>query len=153
MGVLTRGTLFMSKGLSEGSRVYWCRDFSRPGTDTDRPGSTTRLKMNRMYLEGAGVRGPSLPSRCRILVASTVCSQSSMNSHSVEQPEPTLNSSEISDTKEEICFMRRSTLLSLPVFSSVVMASVAMLRFESVIRFSRSRLHAVTADGCFIATW
>lgn len=65
----------------------------------------------------------------------------------------TLNSSEISETKEEICFMRRSTLLSLPVFSSVVMASVAMLRFESVIRFSRSRLHAVTADGCFIATW
>ena len=49
--------------------------------------------------------------------------------------------------------MSRSTLLSLPVFSSVVMASVAMLRFESVMRFSRSRLQAVTADGCFIATW
>lgn len=65
----------------------------------------------------------------------------------------TLNSSEISETKEEICFMSRSTLLSLPVFSSVVMARVAMLRFESVIRFSRSRLQAVTAEGCFIATW
>lgn len=65
----------------------------------------------------------------------------------------TLNSSEISETKDEICFMSRSTLLSLPVFSSVVMAKVAMLRLESVIRFSRSRLHAVTADGCFIATW
>lgn len=49
--------------------------------------------------------------------------------------------------------MSRSTLLSLPVLSSVVMASVAMLRLESVIRFSRSKLHAVTADGCFMATW
>lgn len=49
--------------------------------------------------------------------------------------------------------MSRSTLLSLPVLSRVVMASVAMLRFESVIRFSKSKLHAVTADGCFIATW
>lgn len=65
----------------------------------------------------------------------------------------TLNSSEISETNEEICFMSRSTLLSLPVLSRVVMASVAMLRFESVIRFSRSKLHAVTADGCFMATW
>lgn len=64
----------------------------------------------------------------------------------------TLNSSEISDTKEEICFMSRSTLLSLPVLSRVVMANVAMLRLESVIRFSRSKLHAVTADGCFMAT-
>lgn len=64
----------------------------------------------------------------------------------------TLNSSEISDMKEEICFMSRSMLLSLPVFSSVVMARVAMLRLESVTRFSRSRLQAVTADGCFMAT-
>lgn len=64
----------------------------------------------------------------------------------------TLNSSGISDTKEEICFMSLSTLLSLPVFSSVVMARVAMLRLESVMRFSRSRLQAVTADGCFMAT-
>lgn len=64
----------------------------------------------------------------------------------------TLNSSEISDMKEEICFMSRSMLLSLPVFSSVVMARVAMLRLESVTRFSRSKLQAVTADGCFMAT-
>lgn len=64
----------------------------------------------------------------------------------------TLNSSEISDTKDEICFMSLSTLLSLPVFSSVVMASVAMLLLESVMRFSRSRLQAVTAEGCFMAT-
>lgn len=64
----------------------------------------------------------------------------------------TLNSSEISDMKEEICFMSRSMLLSLPVFSRVVMARVAMLRLESVTRFSRSRLQAVTADGCFMAT-
>ena len=42
--------------------------------------------MKRMYLEGVGVRGPSLPSRCRILVASTVCSQSSMNSHRWARP-------------------------------------------------------------------
>lgn len=55
--------------------------------------------------------------------------------------------------KEEICFMRRSMLLSLPVLSRVVMASVAMLLFESVTRFSRSRLQAVTADGCFMATY
>lgn len=54
--------------------------------------------------------------------------------------------------KEEICFMRRSMLLSLPVLRRVVMARVAMLRFESVTRFSRSRLQAVTADGCFMAT-
>lgn len=64
----------------------------------------------------------------------------------------TLNSSDISDTKEEICFMSLSTLLSLPVFSRVVMARVAILRLESVMRFSRSRLQAVTADGCFMAT-
>lgn len=48
--------------------------------------STTRLKMKRMYLDGWGVRGPSLPSRCRILMASTVCSQSSMNSHRWAKP-------------------------------------------------------------------
>lgn len=63
-----------------------------------------------------------------------------------------LNSSDISDMKEAICFMSRSTLLSEPVFSRVVMASVAMLLLLSVIRFSRSRLQAVTAAGCFIAT-
>jgi len=34
----------------------------------------------------------------------------------------------------------------------VVMASVAMLLFVSVIKFSRSTLQAVTAAGCFIAT-
>lgn len=48
--------------------------------------------------------------------------------------------------------MSLSTLLSLPVFSRVVMARVAMLLLESVMRFSRSRLQAVTADGCFMAT-
>lgn len=63
-----------------------------------------------------------------------------------------LNSSEISDMKDEICFMSRSMLLSLPVFRRVVMARVAMLRLESVTRFSKSRLQAVTADGCFMAT-
>uniref|UniRef100_A0A6B0UHN5 Putative secreted protein n=1 Tax=Ixodes ricinus TaxID=34613 RepID=A0A6B0UHN5_IXORI len=58
----------------------------------------------------------------------------------------------MSDMKEVICFMRRSMLLSLPVFSRVVMARVAIDRFTSVIRFSRSRLHDVTAAGCAIAT-
>jgi hypothetical protein len=40
-----------------------------------------------------------------------------------------LNSSAISDMKFVICFIRRSTLDSFPVFKSVVIASVAMLRF------------------------
>lgn len=43
--------------------------------------------MKRMYLDGVGVLGPSLPSRCRILVAKTVCSQSSMNSQRWANPE------------------------------------------------------------------
>jgi len=42
---------------------------------------------------------------------------------------------------------------SIMTLSSVVIARVAMLRLESVIRFSRSTLHAVTAAGCFIATY
>ncbi len=44
-----------------------------------------------------------------------------------------LNSSEISETKLAICFISRSTLDSAPVFSRVVMARVAMDRFESVV--------------------
>lgn len=63
-----------------------------------------------------------------------------------------LNSSEISLRKEEMDFMRRSTEPSEPVLRRVVMASVAMERFTSWIRFSRSRLQAVTALGCAIAT-
>lgn len=47
---------------------------------------TTLLKMNLIYLEGTGVLGPSLPSKCRILVARTVCSQSSMNSQRWARP-------------------------------------------------------------------
>lgn len=53
--------------------------------------------------------------------------------------------------KEEICFMRRSMLPSLPVLSSVVMASVAMLRLR-LSEVLRSRLQAVTADGSSMAT-
>lgn len=49
-------------------------------------------------------------------------------------------------------FMRRSTEPSEPVLSRVVIASVAMERFTSWIRFSRSRLQAVTALGCVMAT-
>lgn len=37
MGAVARGTVFMSKGFSEGSSVYWCRAFSMPGTDTVSP--------------------------------------------------------------------------------------------------------------------
>uniref|UniRef100_A0A0A9ESU3 Uncharacterized protein n=1 Tax=Arundo donax TaxID=35708 RepID=A0A0A9ESU3_ARUDO len=40
-----------------------------------------------------------------------------------------LNSSAMSDIKLVICFIKRSTLDSLPVFSSVVIARVAMLLF------------------------
>ena len=62
-----------------------------------------------------------------------------------------LNSSLISDINEVICFIKRSTDDSLPVFKSVVMASVAMLRFESVIKDSMSRLHTRRAAVCVIA--
>ena len=45
---------------------------------------------------------------------------------------------------------------SIPVFkltfSRVVIASVAILRLTSVIRFSRSKLHVVTDMGCVMAT-
>ena len=51
-----------------------------------------------------------------------------------------------------ICFMRRSTPLSEPVFKSVVIANVAIDRFESLISPSISILHGVTANGWTIAT-
>lgn len=44
IGVVARGTDFMSKGFSEGSKVYWWRDFSRPGMETDRPESTRQKR-------------------------------------------------------------------------------------------------------------
>jgi hypothetical protein len=47
MGVLARGTDFISKGFSVGSRVYWWRDFSRPGTDTDRPDGRRHRLFNK----------------------------------------------------------------------------------------------------------
>ncbi|KOX75644.1 Synaptotagmin-1 [Melipona quadrifasciata] len=49
----------------------------------------------------------------------------------------TLNSSEISDTKVAICFIRRSTELSAPVFNKVVIANVAMDLLESIARSDR----------------
>lgn len=58
-----------------------------------------------------------------------------------------LNSSVISVMKPEICFISRSTLASLPVLSSVVMANVAMERLLLEIRSSMSGLHALTACG------
>lgn len=46
--------------------------------------------------------------------------------------------------------MRRSTDDSAPVLRRVVMASVAIERFWSVISCSKSTLHEITACGCFI---
>lgn len=42
--------------------------------------------MKRMYLQGLLVLGPSWPRRCRMRVASTVNSQSSMNSQRCDSP-------------------------------------------------------------------
>lgn len=53
--------------------------------------STTLLNIKRMYLDGDGVLGPSFPSRCRIFVARTVCSQSSMNSQRWAKPDSLLS--------------------------------------------------------------
>lgn len=55
IGVVASGTDFMSKGFSVGSSVYWCRDFSRPGMDTDRPegsrqGYQLHSKLNKVML-------------------------------------------------------------------------------------------------------
>mmetsp|Transcript_59614 Transcript_59614/g.136746 ORF Transcript_59614/g.136746 Transcript_59614/m.136746 type:complete len:209 (+) Transcript_59614:1733-2359(+) len=163
--------------------------------------------MKRMYLDGSAVVGPSMPSKCRICVESSVNSQSSMNSHKCESPASLasltrpmiessvstmaflyakppssrstferkvissrcfcgnlrhiarmastttiLKSSAISDMKEVICFISRSTPDSEPVLSSVVMASVAIERFESLISPSMSMLQGVTASGCAIAS-
>jgi hypothetical protein len=58
----------------------------------------------------------------------------------------------MSDMKLVICFMRRSTLDSLPVLRSVVIARVAILLFWSDIRLSRSTLQFVTAKGRVKAT-
>mmetsp|Transcript_14557 Transcript_14557/g.29484 ORF Transcript_14557/g.29484 Transcript_14557/m.29484 type:complete len:209 (+) Transcript_14557:1261-1887(+) len=63
-----------------------------------------------------------------------------------------LNSSAISDIKEVICFISRSTPDSEPVLSNVVMASVAIERLPSLISPSMSMLHGVTASGCAMAT-
>ncbi|VDP56495.1 unnamed protein product [Schistosoma mattheei] len=63
-----------------------------------------------------------------------------------------LNSSLISLMNGDTCFSKRSTFDSLPVFSKVVIASVAMLLLGSPISCSRSRLHAVTAAGWLLAT-
>mmetsp|Transcript_21656 Transcript_21656/g.69953 ORF Transcript_21656/g.69953 Transcript_21656/m.69953 type:complete len:209 (+) Transcript_21656:1172-1798(+) len=163
--------------------------------------------MNRIYLDGSCVPGPSMPRRKRICVDSSVNSQSSMNSHRCDRPASLasgtrammtsrvstmaflywkppssrstfarkvmrrrclcgnlrhmarmastttiLKSSAISDMKDVICFISRSTPDSEPVLSKVVMASVAMDRFESLISPSMSMLHGVTAIGCAMAT-
>mmetsp|Transcript_6058 Transcript_6058/g.24080 ORF Transcript_6058/g.24080 Transcript_6058/m.24080 type:complete len:212 (-) Transcript_6058:1627-2262(-) len=62
-----------------------------------------------------------------------------------------LNSSWMSLMKLVICLSSLSTLDSLPVLSSVVMASVAMERFWSEMSDSMSMLQLVTASGCVMA--
>ena len=65
----------------------------------------------------------------------------------------TLNSSVISDMNVLICVMSRSTDDSFPVLSSVVMANVAIDRFEFEMRLSISWLHGRTASGLNEANW
>ena len=59
----------------------------------------------------------------------------------------TLNSSVMSDMKDDICFISRSTEASFPVFRRVVMAKVAMERLVFEISASISGLHCRTASG------
>ena len=89
------------------------------------------------------------------------------HAHLMASTTTVLNWSEISERNEEICFINRSTPASFPVWRipqrfrticrleltlrRVVMANVAMDRFESVINVSRSTLHAVTAPGYSMA--
>jgi hypothetical protein len=63
-----------------------------------------------------------------------------------------LNSSVISDMNVEMVLSNRSTLLSLPVLSRVVMANVAIERFEFEMSVSMSGLHGSTALGLKEAT-
>ncbi len=63
-----------------------------------------------------------------------------------------LNSSVISDMKPEICFIRRSTLASLPVLRRVVIANVAIERLLLEMRSSMSGLQTLTAWGLNEAT-
>mmetsp|Transcript_88788 Transcript_88788/g.248477 ORF Transcript_88788/g.248477 Transcript_88788/m.248477 type:complete len:290 (+) Transcript_88788:1094-1963(+) len=58
-----------------------------------------------------------------------------------------LKTSLMSDMKVVICFTSRSTLDSWPVFSSVVSASVAVLRLESDSSGSMSQLHRAATCG------
>lgn len=58
----------------------------------------------------------------------------------------------MSAMKDVICFSNLSIDDSLPVFKSVVIASVAIERLLSDIRPSISRLQEVNAAGCNIAT-
>lgn len=72
--------------------------------------------------------------------------------HRIASTTTILKSSAMSLMKPLICLSSLSTLPSFPVLSSVVMASVAIERFWSVIRLSMSMLQLVTAMGCVIAT-
>ena len=47
------------------------------------------------------MRGPSLPSRCRIRVANSTCSQSSMNSHKWDRPAHTHTHTHVQSSIDE----------------------------------------------------
>ena len=63
-----------------------------------------------------------------------------------------LNSSPISLMNEDICFISLSMLVSVPVFSKVVMARVAIDLLASDTNSSMSSLHFATLTGCNTAT-
>ena len=56
IGAVASGTVLISKGLSEGSSVYWCRAFSIPGTETVNPAKQKHRQKNLVLIAGT-VRG------------------------------------------------------------------------------------------------
>lgn len=62
-GAVASGTVFISKGLSEGSSVYWCRAFSIPGTETVKPAKQKHRQKNSVLIAGTVTR----PTGTRIL--------------------------------------------------------------------------------------
>lgn len=52
IGAVASGTVFISKGFSEGSSVYWCRAFSMPGTETVNPEKQKHRQINSVLTAG-----------------------------------------------------------------------------------------------------
>ena len=112
-----------------------------PGTNLIRSkmlSTTLRLNSKPPSSRKIPLRNASMPAcllgnfKQRVLIASTIV---------------ILNSSVISDINVDICFIKRSTLPSFPVLSRVVMANVAIDRFEFEISDSISGLHETIAAG------